>query len=514
MERRFMENNDQKEKTQPAAPVSSEQDLNDQQQHRREKLDQYKTMGIDPFGHKYSTDSNTVGLKEKYASLAVEEVKEDALVAIAGRIVLLRKMGKASFFTLQDKFGKIQCYIRQDVVGEANYAIFRMADLGDICGIKGCMMKTKTGEITIRVQEYTHLVKALRPLPDKFHGLTDQEERYRRRYVDLIVNDDSRRVAFLRPKIIRGIQQFMDNQGFVEVETSILQPILGGANARPFVTHHNALDQDFYLRIATELSLKRLLVGDMERVYEIGRMFRNEGIDATHNPEFTTMEAYQAFGDLSDMAKMAEELFRYLAKNVIGKTKFNWLGHEIDVEPEFRHETMTNLIKEKTGVDFYQVKTTEEALELAKKYNVPVEPHFAWGHVLNAFFETFVEETLVNPTFVYQHPVDISPLAKKDPNDPRFTQRFELYFSTKEMCNAFTELNDPLDQRARFEEQVEEKRKGNDEACEVDEDFCEALEYGMPPAGGIGFGIDRMVMFLTESDTIRDVLLFPTLKRR
>ena len=423
-------------------------------------------------------------------------------------------MGKASFFTLQDREGRIQCYIRQDIVGEENYALFKLADLGDICGVEGVMMKTKTGEITIRVSHYTHLVKALRPLPDKFHGLTDQEERYRRRYVDLIVNEDSRRVAFLRPRIVRGIQKFMDDEGYIEVETSMLQPILGGANARPFVAHHNALDQDFYLRIATELSLKRLLVGGMERVYEIGRMFRNEGIDTTHNPEFTTMEAYLAYGDLSDMARMTEDLFRYLAKNVIGKETFTWLGNEIDISKPFRHATMCELVEEKTGIDFKKVQGAEEAITLAKEHGVPVERHFGYGHVINAFFEKFVEGTLIQPTFVYQHPVDISPLAKKDPDDPRFTQRFELYISNKEMCNAFTELNDPLDQRERFEEQVEEKKKGNDEACEVDNDFCEALEYGMPPAGGIGFGIDRLVMFLTESDSIREVILFPTLKRR
>ena len=494
-----------------ARPVD---DLNDQEQRRREKLALYKEKGIDPFGHKFPVTDNSEGLKSKYSDLATEEVREDSHVAIAGRIVLLRKMGKASFFTLQDREGRIQCYIRQDIVGEENYALFKLADLGDICGVEGVMMKTKTGEITIRVSHYTHLVKALRPLPDKFHGLTDQEERYRRRYVDLIVNEDSRRVAFLRPRIVRGIQKFMDDEGYIEVETSMLQPILGGANARPFSAHHNALDQDFYLRIATELSLKRLLVGGMERVYEIGRMFRNEGIDTTHNPEFTTMEAYLAYGDLSDMARMTEDLFRYLSKNVIGKETFTWLGNEIDISKPFRHATMCELVEEKTGIDFKKVQGAEEAIALAKEHGVPVERHFGYGHVINAFFEKFVEGTLIQPTFVYQHPVDISPLAKKDPDDPRFTQRFELYISNKEMCNAFTELNDPLDQRERFEEQVEEKKKGNDEACEVDNDFCEALEYGMPPAGGIGFGIDRLVMFLTESDSIREVILFPTLKRR
>jgi hypothetical protein len=489
-------------------------DLNDQEQRRREKLAMYKEQGVDPYGHRFAVDSNAEGLKQEYSSLEPEEVKEDKVVSIAGRIVLLRKMGKASFFTLQDKTGKIQIYIRQDVVGEENYKLFKLADLGDICGVEGHMMKTKTGEVTLRAMKYTHLVKALRPLPDKFHGLADPEERRRHRYVDLIVNEDSRRIAFLRPKIVRGIQNFMDDLGYNEVETSILQPILGGANARPFITHHNALDQDFYLRIATELSLKRLLVGGMERVYEIGRMFRNEGIDTTHNPEFTTMEAYQAYGDLSDMAKMTEDLFHHIAKNVVGKEQYHWLGYDIDLSKPFRHITMTEAIKEKTGVDFYQIETLEEAREVAAKFDVEVEPHFLWGHILNAFFEKFCEEDMVQPTFVYQHPVDISPLAKKDEKDPRFTQRFEMYIATHEMCNAFTELNDPLDQRARFEEQLAEKNKGNEEACEVDDDFCEALEYGMPPAGGIGYGIDRLVMLFAEADSIRDVLLFPTLKRK
>lgn len=488
-------------------------DLNDQQQRRREKLQNYKDLGVDPYGHSFDVDSNSVDLKTKYDVLEPEQVDESGKVKIAGRIVLLRKMGKASFFTLQDKVGKIQVYIRQDIVGEENYALFKLADLGDICGIDGVMMKTKTGEVTIRATKYTHLVKALRPLPDKFHGLSDPEEKRRRRYVDLIVDDDSRRIAFLRPKIVRGIQTYMDSLGYTEVETSVLQPILGGANARPFVTHHNSLDQDFYLRIATELSLKRLLVGGMDRVYEIGKMFRNEGIDTTHNPEFTTMEAYQAYGDLSSMAKLTEDMFHYIADKVMGKQNFKWLGYDIDLSKPFKHVTMTKAIKDKIGVDFDKIKTLDEAIKVAKKYDVPIQEHFLWGHILNAFFEKFCEEDLVQPTFVYGHPLDISPLAKKDSKDERYTQRFEFYISTHEMCNAFTELNDPLDQRARFEEQLEEKKKGNDEASEVDEDYVEALEYGMPPAGGIGFGIDRLVMFFTESDSIRDVLLFPTMKR-
>ena len=501
-------NNEAKEKE------AYEKQLNDQERHRREKLDLYRQRGIDPFGHKFDVNSSAAQLKKDYASLQPEEVKEDSKVKIAGRIVLLRKMGKASFLTLQDKTGRIQIYIRQDVVGEENYKVFKRADLGDICGIEGVRRKTKTGEVTIRATAYTHLVKALRPLPDKFHGLTDPEDRRRHRYVDLIVNEDSQRIAFRRPKIISGIRRFRDGLGYVEVETPILQPILGGANAKPFVTHYNALDSDFYLRIATELELKRLLVGGRERVYEIGRNFRNEGVDSTHNPEFTSREAYQAYGNLDDRRQRTEDLFHYLAKEIVGKEQFKWLGYDIDLSKPFKKVTRAGAIKEKIGVDFYQVKTLEEAKELAKKYNVEVEPHFLWGHILNAFFEKFCEEDLVQPTFVCQHPVDISPLAKKDPNDPRFTQRFERYISTHERCNAFTELNDPLDQRARFEEQVEEKKKGNDEACEVDTDFCEALEYGRPPAGGIGYGIDRLCRFFAETDSIRDVLLFPTLKRK
>ena len=373
-------------------------------------------------------------------------------------------------------------------------------------------MKTRTGELTIRVDQCTHLVKALKPLPEKFHGLTDIEERYRRRYVDLIMNDDSRRVALLRPKIIRGIQSFLDSQGYIEAETSVLQPILGGANARPFVTHHNALNKDFYLRIATELSLKRLLVGGLEKVYEIGRLFRNEGMDTAHNPEFTTIEAYLAYGNLDDMIKLTEDLFRYLATNIIGTTKIHWLGEDIDLAPEFKKATMVDLVKEKTGIDFLQVKSDEEALALAKEHGIEVQKHFTYGHVINAFFEKYVEDSLVQPTFVMGHPIEISPLARKNPKDPRFTERFEIYIARKEMANAFTELNDPIDQLERFENQLKEKKLGNDEACEIDYDFVDALEYGMPPAGGIGIGIDRLVMFLTSSDSIRDVILFPTMK--
>lgn len=492
-----------------------EEKLTDQELARRNKLPKYEELGVNPFGHRFERNATSQSVKDKYGNKTAEELAAcPDTVVLAGRIVLLRKMGKASFFNIQDKFGKIQCYIRIDNVGEENYSIFKLSDLGDICGVEGTLMKTQTGELTIRLTKYTHLTKALKPLPEKFHGLTDVEERYRKRYLDLIMNDDARRVAFMRPQIIRAIQHYLDDQGYVEVETSILQPILGGANARPFITHHNALNKDFYLRIATELALKKLLVGGMEKVYEIGRQFRNEGIDITHNPEFTSMELYMAYGDLSDMMKLTENMFRMLAKDVVGTYKITWMGHEIDLEPEFQVKTMAELVKEKTGVDFLAVKSDEEAFALAKKFNVPVEKHFHYGHVLNAFFETFVEDSLIQPTFLCGHPIEISPLTRKDEKDPRFVQRFELYIGGKEFCNAYTELNDPIDQRQRFMEQVKEKEEGNDEANEVDTNFLDAMDYGLPPTGGIGYGIDRLVMFLTGSDSIRDVILFPTMRDR
>ena len=492
-----------------------EEKLTDQEKARRDKLPRYEELGVAPFGHRFVRNAMIADIKEKYKDKTEEELQgiTDEFI-IAGRIRLLRKMGKAAFFNIQDRSGNIQAYIRKDVVGDENYAVFKLSDLGDICGLRGTLMKTQTGELSLRVKEYTHLTKALKPLPEKFHGLTDIEERYRKRYLDLIMNEDAMRIALLRPRIIRSIQRYIDSLGFVEVETPILQPILGGASARPFITHHNALDKDFYLRIATELSLKKLIVGGMEKVYEIGRQFRNEGMDLTHNPEFTSMELYQAYGDLSDMVNLTENLMRKIALEVNGTYKLHWLGHDIDLEPEFRKATMAELVKEKTGVDFVNdIKTDEEAFAVAKKFNVPLEPHFTWGHVLNAFFETYVEETLVQPTFVMGHPLAISPLARKDEKDPRFTQRFELYVSTKEICNAFTELNDPIDQKQRFEAELEERKKGDEEAMnQIDYSFLDAMEYGLPPTGGIGFGIDRLVMLFAQVDSIREVILFPTMK--
>ncbi|MCI5583369.1 MAG: lysine--tRNA ligase [Anaeroplasma sp.] len=484
------------------------------------KLEQLKELGIDPFGQKYDVTHHSVEIKEQFKGKTHEELEEENnIVKVAGRIMFIRKMGKASFFSIQDKLGFIQVYIRKDVVGEEQYALFKMADIGDIVGVEGMVMITQTGEITIRAEKYTHLVKALKPLPEKFHGLQDVEERYRRRYLDLIMNEEAKRVAIQRPKIIRAMQEYFDNEGFIEVETPVLQNIQGGATARPFITHHNALDANFYLRIATELHLKRLLVGGLERVYEIGRIFRNEGMDRTHNPEFTTVELYQAYGDLTSMMDLNEGVIRHCAKKVIGKEQFknpfNPDGELIDISKPFRRVTMCELIKEKTGVDFKANNyTLEEAIELAKKHNVEVESHFTVGHIINAFFEEYCEADLIQPTFLCGHPIEISPLTKKDPLDPRFVQRFELFIAGKEFSNAYTELNDPLDQRERFEEQLKEKEQGNDEANEMDIDFVEALEYGMPPAGGIGIGVDRLVIFLTESTTIRDVILFPQMKTR
>lgn len=494
--------------------------LSEQEIVRRNKLEKYKELGIDPFGQAFDVKNKSTEIKGKYNGYTHEQLEEmNVSVTVAGRIMFIRKMGKASFFTIQDREGKIQIYIRKDIVGEDQYNLFKMADIGDIVGIDGTVMLTQTGEITIKCEKYTHLVKALRPLPEKFHGLQDIEERYRRRYLDLIMNEDSKRVAILRPRIIRAMQEYFDNEGFIEVETPVLQNIQGGATARPFITHHNALDCDFYLRIATELHLKRLLVGGLERVYEIGRIFRNEGMDKTHNPEFTTVELYQAYGDLHSMMDLNEGVIRYIANKVIGKelfnNPFNPEGEKIDISKPFRRVTMCELIKEKTGVDFKANNyTLEEALALAKEHNVPVEKHFTVGHIINAFFEEFCEETLVQPTFLCGHPIEISPLTKKDPEDPRFVERFELFIGGHEFSNAYTELNDPIDQRERFEEQLREKAQGNDEANEMDTDFVESLEYGMPPAGGIGIGIDRIVIFLTESTTIRDVILFPQMKIR
>lgn len=490
-------------------------ELNDQEIVRREKLKKLIELGVDPFGSSFAVTLHSVDAKARAANKDHDTLEAEKIpVTIAGRIVLLRNMGKASFFTLQDKQGTIQAYIRKDVVGDESYAIFDLADLGDIVGVSGHLMLTKTGEITIKVETYTHLVKALKPLPEKYHGLTDVEERYRRRYVDLIVNDEARKVALLRPRIIRGIQAYMDERGYVEFETSMLQSTLGGAAARPFVTHHNALDRDYYLRIATELPLKRLLVGGLERVYEIGRLFRNEGIDTRHNPEFTTIEAYQAYGDIESMKQLAEGLLSELALKIVGSYDVPWGDKVISLKPPFRSVHMVDLIKDVTGIDFWQSMSFEDAKKLADKHEIYLEKHEnSVGYVINKFFEHFCEKTLIQPTFVTGHPLEISPLAKKS-KDERFTERFELFIDTSEYANAFTELNNPLDQQERFMAQLEAKKQGDKEASENDQDFLDALQYGMPPAGGIGIGIDRLVMLLTNQQSIREVILFPTLKTK
>lgn len=490
--------------------------LTDQQEVRIAKMNALREQGIDPFGKAFKRTSNTQLIKDEYSEKSAEELESlHAEVSIAGRIMQKRRMGKLGFIHLLDREGKIQVVINKRIIGDEIYELFKSSDLGDIIGIKGIVIKTQTGELSVEAHEYTHLSKALRPLPDKFHGLQDKEERYRRRYVDLIMNDESRKIAILRPRIVSAIRRYMDSQGYLEVETPILQPILGGANARPFITHHNALDKDFYLRIATELPLKRLIVGGLEKVYEIGRIFRNEGMDLKHNPEFTTMEAYCAYTDLEGMMELNEGLFEHVALEVCGTTDFKFMGQDISLKAPFKRWNMVDAVKEVTGVDFWQPMSVDEAYKLAQEHHITVEPHqMTVGHIISLFFEEFCEDKIVQPTFVYGHPIEISPLAKKNPEDPRFTDRFELLVNGIEMDNAFTELNDPIDQRERFEAQLKAKELGDDEANEMDTDYVEALEYGLPPTGGIGFGIDRFVMLLTGTDSIRDVLLFPTMKDR
>ena len=490
-------------------------EFTEQELVRRGKLENFKELGIDPFGHSFERDSYSQDIKDKYAEVDHDEFeKMEDTATVAGRIMFIRKMGKASFFTIKDRKGSIQIYISINDVGEDTYTLFKSADIGDIVGVHGKIMKTKTGEVTIKCLEYTHLCKALKPLPEKFHGLVDKEERYRRRYVDLIMNDDSKYVAFTRPKIIRCIQRYLeDNYGFVEVETPVLSSLMTGSSARPFLTHHNAQDIDMVLRIALELPLKRLLVGGMEAVYEIGKVFRNEGMDLKHNPEFTELEAYLAYSDLEGMMNMTEGMFQTIAKEIFGKMEFNFGGHVINLEGPWKRISMTDAIKEVTGIDFKEITDLDECIKLAEEHNIELMEHEKqYGHIINLFFEQYVEDTLIQPTFLYGHPIEISPLTKKNPDDPRFTDRFELFIAGSEFANAFTELNDPIDQLERFEAQASEKAMGNDEAADIDMDFIEALEYGMPPAGGIGYGIDRLMMLFLEKDSIRDVMLFPLMK--
>ena len=463
--------------------------------------------GKDPFQIvKYDVTHHSDEIRANFDAL------ENKDVCIAGRLMSKRIMGKASFCNIQDRNGLMQSYVSKNDIGEEDYAAFKKYDIGDIIGIKGFVFKTKTGEISVHAKEVVLLSKSLQVLPEKFHGLKDQELRYRQRYVDLIVNPESRDTFIKRSKIITEIRRFLDAKGFLEVETPVLQTIPGGASARPFITHHNTLDIDMYCRIALELPLKRLIVGGFERVYEIGRVFRNEGISVRHNPEFTLMELYQAYTDYKGMMDITEEMFRTVAQNVLGTTKITYGGYDLDLGQPFARITMTDAVKQFTGVDFDQVKDTEEAKKIAAEKGVEFEERHVKGDILNLFFEEFVEKNLIQPTFIIDYPVEISPLTKRKPDKPEFTERFELFIVGREYGNAYSELNDPIDQRARFEYQEYLRENGDDEANMIDEDFLTALEYGMPPTGGLGVGIDRFVMLLTESVSIRDVILFPTMK--
>lgn len=490
-----------------------EQELSELLQIRRDKLDELRGLGIDPFGSKFERSHNAKDIVSAYESFTKEELEEKAVqVSIAGRIMQKRGMGKASFAHIQDLSGKIQIYARKDTVEENQFAAFTLLDIGDIIGVKGTVFKTNTGEVSVKALEVIVLTKSLLPLPDKFHGLKDVELRYRQRYVDLIVNPDVQQTFISRSRIIQSMRRYLDDQNYLEVETPTLHSIPGGASARPFITHHNALDMQLYMRIAIELHLKRLIVGGMEKVYEIGRVYRNEGMSTRHNPEFTMLELYEAYADYKDIMALTENMIAHIAQDVLGTTKIMYQGQEVDLTPQWRRISMVDLVKEIKGVDFSVQMTDEEAHAIAKEHNVKVEPHMTFGHIVNAFFEEFCEHTLIQPTFVTGHPVAISPLAKKSPVDPRFTDRFELFIVAREHANAFTELNDPIDQRERFEAQLLEKEQGNDEAHEMDDDFIRALEYGLPPTGGLGIGIDRLVMLLTDAPSIRDVLLFPHMR--
>ena len=486
---------------------TQEQDLNHLLKVRREKLAELQAEGKDPFQiTKYQVTHHSQEIKDNFESL------QDREVSAAGRMMSKRVMGKASFCHVQDLQGMIQCYVARDNLGEEAYKEFKKLDIGDIVGVKGTVFKTKTGEISIHVTELTLLSKSLQILPEKFHGLTNTDLRYRQRYVDLIMNSEVKDTFIKRSKIIASIRSYLNSQGFLEVETPMLVANAGGAAARPFETHFNALDEDFKLRISLELYLKRLIVGGLERVYEIGRVFRNEGLDTRHNPEFTLMELYQAYTDYNGMMDLTENLYRHVAQEVLGTTKIVYNGVEMDLGQPFRRITMVDAVKEYAGVDWNQVETLEQARELAKEHHVEYEERHKKGDILNLFFETFAEEHMIQPTFVMDHPIEISPLTKKKPGNPDYVERFEFFMNGWEMANAYSELNDPIDQRERFAQQDANAAAGDEEAEHTDEDFLNALEIGMPPTGGIGFGIDRMCMLLTNSAAIRDVLLFPTMK--
>jgi len=490
-----------------SAQANETEDLNEILRVRREKLSELQKAGMDPFElTKFSVTHHATDVTERF------EAMEGQTVSLAGRMMSKRDMGKASFLDLLDKTGRIQLYVKLDEVGEDEYARFRKFDIGDIVGASGSVFKTRRGEISIHVERITLLSKSLKPLPEKYHGLKDPDLRYRQRYVDLIVNPEVRRTFEVRSAVIKNIRDFLDSRGFMEVETPVLNTIPGGAAARPFVTHHNTLDIDMYLRIATELHLKRLIVGGLERVYEIGRIFRNEGMSVKHNPEFTTIELYQAFADYNDIMDLTEAIITNAAQNVLGTTKLVYQNEEIDLSPGWARMTMTDAVKTYSGVDFGALATDAEAQEAVRAAGVSFEGNPSRGDLLNLMFEETVEEKLLQPTFITDYPVEVSPLAKRRKDDPRLTERFELFITRREIANAFSELNDPIDQKERFQRQVQMRAQGDEEASMMDDDFVNALEYGMPPTGGMGMGIDRLCMLFTDSASIRDVLLFPTMK--
>lgn len=491
------------------APVVQE-DMNELLKVRRDKLAAFEKMGVAPFGHRFEVSHHAQEVLEQFASLEGEAESEEE-ITVAGRLMAIRGHGKASFSVLMDRSGRIQIYFKLDVLGEEKYAQFKLLDIGDIIGVKGKVFRTRRGELTVRVDDFDMLSKSLRPLPEKFHGLTDTEIRYRQRYVDLIMNPEVMDTFVARTNIVKSIREYLDARDFLEVETPVLGTIAGGAAARPFITHHNTLDIDMYLRIATELSLKRLIVGGMERVYEMGRIFRNEGMDVRHNPEFTSIEIYQAYADYRDLMDITEGIVLNAAQKVLGTTVINYQGTEIDLA-KVKRISMNDAVKEATGKDFLSCQTVEEARAMAKEIGVPFEERHGIGGILNAAFEEKVEESLIQPTFITGHPTEISPLAKRNPENPMITDRFEFFIYGRELANGFTELNDPIDQEGRFLDQMKQREAGDDEAHEMDRDFITALEYGLPPTGGLGIGVDRLVMFLTDSASIRDVLLFPTMK--
>lgn len=485
----------------------SAQELGEQVKVRREKLAALVAEGKDPFLHvKYPVSCHSKDIHEKF------EQMEGSEVCVAGRMMSKRVMGKASFCDIADREGRIQSYVSKGEIGEESYADFKHYDIGDIVGIKGIVFRTQKGEISVKAHETVLLSKNLQVLPEKFHGLKDQEIRYRQRYLDLIVNPETKDTFLKRSAIIKSIRSTLDSMGYIEVETPVLQTIPGGAAARPFITHHNTLDMDMYLRISLELPLKRLIVGGLEKVYEIGRVFRNEGMSVRHNPEFTLLELYEAFTDYHGMMDLCETIIRNAAQDCLGKLQITYAGREMDLNKPFERITMVDAVKKYSGVDFAKIKSTEEAKKIAKENDVEFDPHYTKGDILNAFFEKFAEERLIDPTFLLDYPIEISPLTKKKPDNPEYTERFELFIGAREYANAYSELNDPIDQRKRFEHQEELRSIGNDEANMIDEDFILSLEYGMPPTGGMGIGIERLVMLLTDSVSIRDVLLFPTMK--